>query len=64
MSKITNIQTYQVLLKKVFDNKQKEFVMYNKKVIFMSVHIYPMILHKKIIRDNTEYSTYVIGTHV
>jgi len=56
MAKIANIESYQVLLKKIFDNKEKEFVMYNKKVIYMSVHIYPMILLKKIIKDKTEYS--------
>lgn len=56
MAKIANIESYRVLLKKIFDNKEKEFVMYNKKVIYMSVHIYPMILHKKIVKDKTRYS--------
>ena len=55
MAKISNIQLYQALLKKVFDNKQNEFIMYNNKVIYMSVHIYPMILRKKIINNKIEY---------
>jgi len=56
MAKIANIESYRVLLKKILDNKEKEFVMYNKKVIYMSVHIYPIILRKKIFKDKTNYS--------
>ena len=55
-NKIMNLTTYNLLLKKVFDNKQNEFVMYTKSVVYMRVNMYPMTLYKKVTLDGTEYS--------
>jgi hypothetical protein len=56
-NKIMNLTTYNLLLKKVFDNKKNEFVMYTKSAVYMSVNMYPMTLCKKVTQNGTEYST-------
>ena len=56
MPRIQELDRFNVIVKKLFKNKDNEFTVISKNKLYMKVHMYPYILEKNIKDNKTEFS--------